>query len=100
MGIVVNRPLKERPVAALLEALGEKADGAAGNVRLFADGPVEPDRGFVVHSAEYRRADTMAIDAQLAMTASREILRDIRLIFEEDRERVWENAVTRRTQDL
>jgi putative transcriptional regulator len=77
MGIVVNRPLKERPVAALLEALGEKADGAAGNVRLFAGGPVEPDRGFVVHSAEYRRADTMAIDAQLAMTASREILRDI-----------------------
>src|SRR5262249_24752055 len=77
MGIVVNRPLKERLVAALLEALGEKADGAAGNVRLFAGGPVEPDRGFVVHSAGYRRADTMAIDAQLAMTASREILRDI-----------------------
>src|SRR5262245_52643058 len=46
MGIVVNRPLKERAVAALLEALGEKADGAAGNVRLFAGGPVEPDRGF------------------------------------------------------
>ena len=25
---------------------------------------------------------------------------DAKLIFEEDRERVWEDAVTRRTQDL
>jgi putative transcriptional regulator len=139
MGIVVNRPLQERPLAALLEALGEKADGAAGNVRIFAGGPVQPELGFVLHSAEYRRADTMEIDGHMAMTSSREILRDIvanrgpkqslvafgyagwapgqlegelmqgvwftapadaKLIFEEERERVWENAVTRRTQDL
>ena len=139
MGIVVNRPLQERPLAVLLEALGEKADGATGNVRIFAGGPVQPELGFVLHSAEYRRADTMAIDGHVAMTSSREILRDIatnrgpkqslvafgyagwapgqlegelvqgvwftapadaKLIFEEERERVWENAVTRRTQDL
>jgi putative transcriptional regulator len=139
MGIVVNRPLQERPLAALLEALGEKADGAAGNVRIFAGGPVQPELGFVLHSAEYRRAETMEIDGHMAMTSSREILRDIaanrgpkqslvafgyagwapgqlegelvqgvwftapadaKLIFEEERERVWENAVTRRTQDL
>jgi putative transcriptional regulator len=139
MGIVVNRPLQERPLAALLEALGEKADGAAGNVRIFAGGPVQPELGFVLHSTEYRRADTMEIDGHVAMTSSREILRDIaanrgpkqslvafgyagwapgqlegelvqgvwftapadaKLIFEEERERVWENAVTRRTQDL
>ena len=139
MGIVVNRPLQERPVAALLEALGEKAVGATGNVRIFAGGPVQPELGFVLHSAEYRRADTMEIDGHVAMTSSREILRDIaanrgpkqslvafgyagwapgqlegelvqgvwftapadaKLIFEEERERVWENAVTRRTQDL
>jgi putative transcriptional regulator len=139
MGIVVNRPLQERPLAALLEALGEKADGAAGNVRIFAGGPVQPELGFVLHSAEYRRADTMEINGHVAMTSSREILRDIagnrgpkqslvafgyagwapgqlegelvqgvwftapadaKLVFEEERERVWENAVTRRTQDL
>jgi putative transcriptional regulator len=139
MGIVVNRPLQERPLAALLEALGERADAAAGNVRIFAGGPVQPELGFVLHSAEYRRADTMEIDGHVAMTSSREILRDIaanrgpkqslvafgyagwapgqlegelmqgvwftapaeaKLIFEEERERVWENAVTRRTQDL
>jgi putative transcriptional regulator len=139
MGIVVNRPLQERPLAALLEALGERADAAAGNVRIFAGGPVQPELGFVLHSAEYRRAETLEIDGYVAMTSSREILRDIaanrgpkqslvafgyagwapgqlegelvqgvwftapadaKLIFEEERGRVWENAVTRRTQDL
>jgi putative transcriptional regulator len=139
MGIVINRPLQERPLAALLEVLGEKVDGVAGNVRIFAGGPVQPELGFVLHSAEYRRADTLEIDGHVAMTSSREILRDIaanrgpkqslmafgyagwapgqlegelmqgvwftapadaKLIFEMERERVWENAVTRRTQDL
>jgi putative transcriptional regulator len=139
MGIVVNRPLLERPLVALLEALGEQSAGAAGSVRIFAGGPVEPELAFVVHSAEYRRADTMEIDGQVAVTSSREILRDIansrgpkrsllafgyagwgpgqlegeleqrfwfttaadaKLIFEEDRDRVWDDAMTRRTQDL
>src|SRR4029450_142923 len=139
MGIGVNRRRPERPLAVLLEALGEKADGAAGNVRIFAGGPVQPELGFVLHSAEYLRADTLEIDGHVAMRSSREILRDIaanrgpkqslvafgyagwapgqlegelmqgvwftapadsKLIFEQERERVWENAVTRRTQDL
>jgi putative transcriptional regulator len=139
MGIVVNQPLQERPLAALLEALGEQTTGVAGNVRIFLGGPVQPELGFVIHSAEYRRAETMEIDGQVAMTSSREILRDIannrgpkrslvafgyagwgpgqlegelgrrfwfttpadaRLIFEADRDKVWDDAMTRRTQDL
>jgi putative transcriptional regulator len=77
LGIVVNRPLGERPLARLLEALGDKDTPVAGTVRIFAGGPVQPDIGFVVHSAEYRRPDTLDIDGQVAMTSSREILRDI-----------------------
>ena len=139
MGIVVNRPLQERPLAALLEALGEQTAGVAGHVRIFYGGPVQPELGFVIHSAEYRRAETMEIDGQVAMTSSREIVRDIannrgpkrslvafgyagwgpgqlegelgrrfwfttpadaKLIFEEERDRVWDEAMTRRTQDL
>jgi putative transcriptional regulator len=139
MGLVVNRPLEERPLASLLEALGETAAGAAGSVRIFAGGPVQPELGFVLHSADYHRPDTVTIDGHLAMTSSREILRDIangrgpkqslvafgyagwgpgqlegelaqrfwfttpadaNLVFEEARDRLWENAMTRRTQDL
>lgn len=139
MDIVVNRPLEERPLASLLEVLGETATGVAGSVRIFAGGPVQPELGFVLHSADYHRPDTVGIEGHLAMTSSREILRDIangrgpkqslvafgyagwgpgqlegelaqrfwfttpadaNLVFEEARDRLWENAMTRRTQDL
>jgi putative transcriptional regulator len=139
LGIVINRPRQERPLTSLLDALGEKDAGVEGNVRIFAGGPVQPAIGFVVHSADYHRPDTVAIDARVAMTSSREILRDIgndkgpkkslvafgyagwgrhqledelargdwftapgepRLIFDEDREKVWEAAFALRTRDL
>jgi putative transcriptional regulator len=139
MGIVVNRPLQERPLASLLQALGDKDTAAAGNVRIFSGGPVQPDLGFVLHSADYRRPDTKDIDGHLAVTSSLEILRDLahgrgphqsliafgyagwgpgqlegeleqrfwfttpadaKLVFEEDRDKVWDKAMTRRTQDL
>jgi putative transcriptional regulator len=40
-------------------------------------GPVQSDLGFVVHSADYRIATTMAVDSKVAMTASKEALKDI-----------------------
>ena len=138
-GIVINRPVDERPIAQILEALGETASGAEGRVRIFLGGPVEPQRGFVVHSAEYRRAETVGIDGRFAMTSSRDVLRDIAtnkgpkkqivafgysgwgpgqlenelkldawyiapsnptLIFDDDRDKVWDNAMARRPRDI
>src|SRR5262249_7376673 len=55
LGIVINRPIGERPLASILEALGEKDTAVAGQVRIFAGGPVQHEIGFVVHSAEYHR---------------------------------------------
>jgi putative transcriptional regulator len=77
LGIVINLPLEERPLAGLLEMLGEKNPTVAGTVRIFAGGPVQPTIGFVVHSAEYHRRGTVDIDGRVAMTSSREILLDI-----------------------
>ena len=138
-GIIVNRPIGERPLAALLEMLGEKDTAVAGTVPIFAGGPVQPDMGFVIHSGDYHRAGTIDINGRVAMTASREILRDIgrnngpsksliafgyagwgpgqlegelarrdwsiapgesKLIFDEDREKVWDSAFAQRMQDL
>ena len=76
-GIVVNRPLEEHAIADLLGAMGESDAGVEGSVGIFAGGPVEPRLGFVVHSAEYHRAETLDIDGRVAVTQSREILRDI-----------------------
>jgi putative transcriptional regulator len=138
-GLVINRPLGERPLASVLAILGEKEDAVSGTVRVFAGGPVQPQLGFVVHSPDYRRAETVDVDGRVAVTSSAEILRDIGrdkgpkksfiafgyagwgpgqlegeleagawfvtpeepdLVFDEDRNKVWERAMARRTRDL
>ena len=82
-GIVINHPLTERPIASLLAESGGQADQNAqdsaieGNIRVFLGGPVEPSYGFVIHSGEYRRRETLTLDSGVAMTATKDILRDI-----------------------
>jgi putative transcriptional regulator len=139
IGIVINRPVGERPIAELLEASGDDVNDISGTVRIFAGGPVQQDLGFVVHSAEYRRDGTIDVDGRVAMTASREILRDMgqhkgpekslfalgyagwgpgqlenelarhdwfmtpeepKLVFDDDRGNLWEEAMARRTREL
>ena len=40
-------------------------------------GPVETSRGLVLHSADYKRDETLLIDGGMALTASLEILKDM-----------------------
>jgi putative transcriptional regulator len=77
LGIIINRPLEDRSLASLLEALGDKDTTVEGRVRIFAGGPVQPEIGFVLHSAEYHATGTTDIDGHVAVTSSPEILRDI-----------------------
>ena len=138
-GLVVNRPLGERPLADLLGGSGERGTAVGRQVRIFSGGPVQPQIGFVLHGGDYRRPETVDISAHVAMTASREILHDIakstgprqwliafgysgwgpgqlegelqrgswsiapgdpKLIFEEERDQVWDEAYSQRMQDL
>jgi putative transcriptional regulator len=77
LGIAINCPVKELPVAKLLEALRLDSKGSDGSVRLFAGGPVQPEVGFIVHTADYHRRGTVGIDGRVAMTTDPEVLRDI-----------------------
>jgi putative transcriptional regulator len=76
-GIVVNLAAGSRKIAELLAAAGEADDSAEGEIAVRRGGPVQPQLGFVVHSADYRRAGTRPIDGKVAMTASKEALKDI-----------------------
>src|SRR5215216_986686 len=75
-GIVINRPAGERPIAALLADGGGDGKDLEGTIQVFVGGPVQPQSGFVVHSAEYRLPETLTA-GEVAMTASKEVLRDI-----------------------
>jgi putative transcriptional regulator len=139
LGIAINRPVDERPLASLLEKLGEKDAAVAGNVQIFAGGPVQPEMGFVVHTVDYKRPGTFVINGRFSMTQSLEVLRDMgqkrgpqkalvafgyagwapgqleaeldgeawfvapadtQLVFDEARDKVWEQAMARRPRDL
>jgi putative transcriptional regulator len=139
LGIIINRLAAERPLATVLRAVGADAEGVTGTIQIFIGGPVQPEVGFVVHSPDYHRPETLDVDDHVAMTSNREILRDIAtkhgprqsliafgyagwgagqlegelerrawytapddpdLVFGIDREKVWDEAVKRRTQDL
>jgi putative transcriptional regulator len=82
-GITINHPLGEHPLAALLAdtpgADSKNAPDSAieGTIRVFLGGPVELQRGFVIHSTDYHRPETLAFGIGLAMTATKEVLRDI-----------------------
>lgn len=79
LGIVINHPIDSRPIAEVLKALGEDADGITDSVRVYLGGPVGPNVAFVIHSADYRRDDTIDIDGRVALTDAAEVLHDIGL---------------------
>ena len=77
MGIVINMPTEERPLANVLEMLGERDTNATAKVQLFAGGPVQPELGFVIHSSDYRGSETIDVNQHVLVTSNSQILRDI-----------------------
>jgi putative transcriptional regulator len=77
MGLVINRPAGEEPLASLLQAFGDDGGNANGNVPVYVGGPVQKELAFVLHSTDYRRAGTIDVTGDVAMTANKDIVRDI-----------------------
>lgn len=77
MGLVVNRPVGEVPMARLLEGIGLDATGVRGEVRLHYGGPVEPQQGLTLHSTEFSIDGTLRVAGGIAVTGNPEVLRAI-----------------------
>ena len=85
MGIVVNQRAKRVKFSDLLvqlEVIDEqdviRLPQRAGGMQVLKGGPVETQRGFVLHSSDYHVDDTtMAIDKTVSLTATVDILRAI-----------------------
>ena len=108
-------------------------------MRVFSGGPVQLEVGFVIHSADYHRPETVALTDRISMTSSVAILQDIgvkrgpakilvafgyagwgpgqleheieehawgiadaepTLVFDEDKDNVWEDARKHSTEHL
>ena len=77
VGIVINKPVGEQSLASVFKALGQKGGDVSGSVRVFSGGPVQLEVGFVIHSADYHRPETVALTDRISMTSSVAILQDI-----------------------
>lgn len=77
LGVTINRPMADRPIAEVLRAIGEDPGNAKGSLTVFLGGPVEPSIGFVVHTRDYHPSATLVLDDHLAVTSPRLALRDI-----------------------
>jgi putative transcriptional regulator len=77
MGLILNRPVGEASLSELLERAGVDGKSVNGKIRVHFGGPVEPGRGFILHTADYRIDGTQVVKDGIAMTALPEILRAI-----------------------
>lgn len=77
MGIVINKTLDSIDFRELLAHLDIPAAEGADNVPVHFGGPVENQRGFVLHSEDYRHAETLVVDNGIGLTATLDILRDL-----------------------
>jgi len=75
LGLVVNRPFRKLTFPALLDQLDIARSPELRPIRVLAGGPVEEGRGFVLHSDDYLREDSLRVEAGFALTATIEILK-------------------------
>ncbi len=73
MGIVINRPMTIK-LGEILEQMEILATPAAVNRPVYVGGPVQVDRGFVLHPSERRWDSTLEITPEISVTTSRDIL--------------------------
>jgi len=77
LGVAINRPVGDRPMAEMLRAIGEDPGHAKGSLTVFLGGPVEPTVGIIVHTRDYHLPATLVLDDHLAVTSPQLVLRDI-----------------------
>jgi putative transcriptional regulator len=77
LGIIVNRPINMN-----LATLCEKIDlpfaaNELGNLPVFFGGPVQTDRGFVLHRPVGVWQSTLAVNDEVGLTSSRDVLQSV-----------------------
>ncbi len=78
MGLIVNKPQKNLKFSALLDQMSIPASPLMRDIQVHYGGPVDGQRGFVLHSNDYESyTGTLHVDETFCMTATIEVLEDI-----------------------
>ncbi len=77
MGIVINKTLDSIDFHELLDELDIPTDEKSQDIAIHFGGPVENQRGFVLHSSDYQHSETLFVDEKVGLTATVKVLRDL-----------------------
>ena len=77
MGVIVNMPLVEVELTDLLEHLDIEPEENADQTPVFFGGPVQTERGVVLHTMDYQLDTTIQLGPDIGLTATRDVLVDI-----------------------
>jgi putative transcriptional regulator len=89
MGVRVNLPLEGMTVAHVLGKLGIEGDARDPHQLVLLGGPVERERGYVLHSDDFSvLGSTMPVSEGVQLTATREILEALTDRYEVPRQSV------------
>lgn len=77
MGLIVNRLSGGLTYGELMSQLGIEGDPTGNDRLVHFGGPVEPSRGFVLHSTDRLEDSTLLVDDDVGLTSTTDILRAI-----------------------
>lgn len=77
MGIIVNKRLTQPDQSDLFAQLGIDTLPSGRRIDICQGGPVENQRGFVLHSSDWEGEDSMPVGQDTRLTASVDVLREI-----------------------
>jgi len=74
MGLALNNPVKGLTIPELLEKLDVKSATGLPPDLVLVGGPVEQERGFVLHTTDYQGEFSLDVGCGVALSVSREVL--------------------------
>ena len=78
MGIIINKSKTELVISDLLEQVGISGDVRVADTPVLDGGPVDIDRGFVLHSSDYFKPESsLIISDTLSLTSTKDVLESL-----------------------
>lgn len=77
MGLVLNKQLGEVTLSDLFKQMNVDIKGLDNNMPVYFGGPVETERGFILHSTDQLYTQSKSVPGGYALTATTDILKSI-----------------------
>lgn len=77
IGLIVNYPISKLASQAIIKVMQNDKQIDSLDIPIFLGGPVDPERGFIIHSMEYDKNVLFRLNNQLCISSNIDILHDI-----------------------